>query len=274
MNYKCTKCGLEKCEGDFPFAKERRHSWCRSCHKVAKEEYRRKFREANPRKKRIAEDILTDDGCAGCSKCGEKLPLNHFQFRKGKPSGQCRLCKTASEKARRERIGIPVKKLSVIEKGKKLCMCCGEMKVIDDFSPSERGLGGVAAYCKPCFSREYGSNREEGRLATAAYRARHPERHKAAHRVRMFEYRTRKKVTADGSVTDALLKALYGQENCHYCGEATAKDKRTIDHRIALANEGTHTAGNLVMACWTCNSSKRDMSEEDFIKRIKHELRS
>lgn len=204
-----------------------------------------------------------------CSKCKEERDVSLFQCHKGIPSGQCRVCKTASEKARRERVGIPVKKLSVIEGGKKLCMCCREMKVISDFSPTERGLGGVAAYCKPCFSREYKGSKEERRLFTAAYRARHPERHKAAHRVRMFEYRTRKKVTADGSVTDDLLKALYGQEKCHYCSELTPRGKRTIDHRIALANEGTHTAGNLVMACWTCNCSKQDMSEEDFIKRIK-----
>jgi len=47
-----------------------------------------------------------------CSKCKEERDISLFQLYKDKPNGQCRLCKTASEKIRRERIGIPVKKLS------------------------------------------------------------------------------------------------------------------------------------------------------------------
>lgn len=267
MNFKCTKCGFEKSSAEFPFAKGKRHSWCRECHKAAKAESYRKFREANPRKKRISEDILTEDGCAICSKCKNKLPLNLFQS--GTIGGWCQPCKTALEKEKRKLAGMSVKKFSVLEGGKKLCLCCNQMKELQDFSPTERGTGGVSSYCRPCTSIKFPTNREEGRKATAAYRVRHAERHKAAHRIRMFEYNHRKKVTADGSVTDALLKALYAQETCYYCGKETPSKDRTIEHRLALINGGTHTAGNVAMTCRTCNSSKKDMREEDFIKRIK-----
>lgn len=204
-----------------------------------------------------------------CSKCGEERDSSLFQHFKGKPSGQCRVCKTASERARRERAGIPVKKLSVVEGGKKLCMHCGVMNPLGEFSPSSRGRGGVSAYCRGCFAEVYKQSRDVARGATAAYRERHQERHRANHRVRMFEYRTRKKVTSDGSVTDGLLKELYGTEECHYCAETIPRDLRTLDHRVPLARGGGHTKDNLVMACWTCNCSKRDMTEAEFIERIK-----
>ena len=204
-----------------------------------------------------------------CSTCGEERESSLFPHFKGRPSGQCRMCKTASERARRERLGVPVKKLSVVGDGKKLCMHCGVMKALGDFSPSSRGRGGVSAYCKSCFAGVYRQSRGAARAATAAYRERHKERSRAQHRVRMFEYRTKKKVTSDGSVTDKLLKDLYSTEECYYCAETTPRGLRTLDHRVPLAKGGGHTKGNLVMACWTCNCSKRDMSESEFIERIK-----
>lgn len=267
--FKCSKCEAEKPRADFPHAKGARHSWCRACHKVAKDIYRRKFREANPRKRRISSEIVAGEGRAVCSKCKEERDISLFQIQTTGPSGQCRICKTASEKARRERAGIPVKKLSRIEGDQKLCLCCDLMKPMTEFSPTTRGSGGVSAYCRPCFNEKFTVTKEEACKATAEYRARHPERHKAMHRVRMFEYRAQKKVTADGSVTDAFLNDLYAQEICCYCEKQTPRDKRTADHRVALAKDGTHTADNLVMACVSCNSSKRDLSEEDFFKRIR-----
>ena len=202
-----------------------------------------------------------------CSKCGFERDITMFQHFKGKPSGQCRICKTESEKRRREREGVPVKKLSRLEGDRKLCLRCDCMKPLSDFATTPRGLGGVSSYCRPCFSSGYRQDEKSAREATAAYRARHSERHKAAHRVRMFEYRNRKKVTSDGTVTDEFLKELYAQEFCHYCLQFTELINRTVDHKVALAKEGHHSASNLVMACWTCNSSKRDLSEEDFMKR-------
>lgn len=205
-----------------------------------------------------------------CSKCKEERDISLFQLYKGKPNGQCRLCKTASEKIRREHVGIPVKKLSKIKDNQKLCVCCNSMKALSDFSPTPRGLGGLSAYCKPCLAlkaRQRGAAKE----TTAAYRARHPERYKVAHRLYNFERHTLKKVTADGSVTDKFLEELFKQTHCFYCAEEVVKNKKTVDHRVALSKGGTHTSDNLVMACWSCNSSKKDMSEEDFIKRMQND---
>jgi len=169
-------------------------------------------------------------------------------------------------KEKREKNGICVRPMSRIEDGKKLCMCCNEMKELSEFSPSTRGLGGIATYCKPCIASKY-KDKEKAKAATSLYRKRNRERHLANHRVRMFEYRTKKKVTSDGTVTDELLKSLYAEPACYYCGEDTPSNLRTIDHKIPLSKGGGHVADNLVMACWSCNCSKRDLNEIEFLRK-------
>lgn len=257
--FRCTKCGEEKTGEDFPHAKGRRHSWCRVCLSQAKKEYRRKRRETVPRKKRIASDYLTDDGKIICPKCG--VAQEKDQYQSGRVNW-CRTCRRERQRLDRREAGVAEKKFSIILEGDKKCTHCGEMKPITMFSPAKRGRGGVGSYCKPCAVARV--DRVAVREKTRAYRERHRERARAAHRVRMFEYRTARKVTSDGSVTDALLKALYASEECHYCGEQTPREFRTVDHRTPLARGGGHTADNLVMACRTCNCSKRDKTEAEY----------
>lgn len=201
-----------------------------------------------------------------CSKCGVDQPWSRFQLYKSRPGGQCRGCKTAAMKEKRKRDGVPVRKQSCIEGDKKLCNRCGEMKSIEEFSASERGLGGLAAYCKPCHAEKY-RNADKAVIATSKYRRVNRERHLANHRVRMFERRNKIKVASDGTVTDEFLRSLYSQEYCRYCFRYVPRDDRTADHVVALNNNGPHSANNLVMACWSCNSSKRDLMEDEFMKK-------
>ena len=42
---------------------------------------------------------------------------------------------------------------------------------------------------------------------------------------------------------------------CYYCG---VKAKLTLEHLIAVKNDGTNAPDNLVLACQSCNSSKGD----------------
>lgn len=202
-----------------------------------------------------------------CSKCGEEKPVEKFQHFNGKPSGQCRECKTAAMKAKRLKDGVKPRKMSRVEGDQKLCVGCDSMKPLTDFSPSKRGVGGVSAYCRSCFVAKFRAEPEKVQERTASYRKRHRERHLANHRVRMYEYRTNKKATSDGTVTDEFLKKLYATEYCHYCLQYTEEGKRTADHVVALDSGGAHSASNLVMACWTCNCTKRNLSEEEFMKK-------
>lgn len=208
-----------------------------------------------------------------CSKCGVSQEPSAFQLYKGHPNGQCRACKTKSEKLRRARVGIKPKNMSAVSDGQKLCTGCKGLKPFSDFSPAARGLAGLATCCKACTSeaaRERGKD-GRGRKYTAEYRKRHRARHLANHRVRMYERMHKIKVTSDGTVTDAFLVELYKTEHCHYCEELTPEPLRTADHRVSLAAGGPHSAENLVMACHRCNSSKRHLSELEFLERIKNE---
>lgn len=258
--HRCSRCKQTKHTEDFPHAKGVRHSWCRVCHREVKKQRHVAWHKTNPRKNRIAEDYTTADGQIICSKCNEPHPPPHYQRRGG---GWCRRCRAQSETARRLDAGIKPRVLSKLENGMKLCLVCAAMKELGEFSPSKRGLGGVAYSCRACF-RLRPKDKEKSRAATAAYRKKHRARHLAKHRVRMWERNNYKRVTSDGSVTDKLLKALYTTKVCHYCQSWTAKKLRTLDHCTPLARGGAHTASNLVMACLSCNASKRDKTVDEF----------
>ncbi len=45
---------------------------------------------------------------------------------------------------------------------------------------------------------------------------------------------------------------------CFYCGVKLDKQNRSIDHFVPLAKGGRHSIENLVAACQSCNSSKKD----------------
>jgi len=200
-----------------------------------------------------------------CSKCKEPKPDSDFQIRNGKPNGQCRACKTANMKAHRAANGIKVRNLTTIIDGFKTCASCKEPKPLSDFWPNKRGRGKVSANCKVC-TKDLFYDPEKARQATIRYRRKNRFRHLALHRVRMFEYRTYKKVTSDGSVTDDFLAALYAEVVCSYCKQDIPEEDRTADHRVPLSRGGTHTADNLVMACQRCNSAKSATDETTFRK--------
>lgn len=82
----------------------------------------------------------------------------------------------------------------------------------------------------------------------------------------MWERRNRQKVQSDGSVTDEFLDALYAESVCHYCRNQTPESDRTADHKTPLSRGGLHSAANLVMACWSCNCGKRDLTEQEYIQ--------
>jgi len=158
---------------------------------------------------------------------------------------------------------LKLKRLSEITDTEKTCVDCREWKAHSEFHKSKRGRRGLSAYCKPCVKKRY-YDADKSREASTRYRKNHPERRRSQQRLYQFKRRTQIEITSDKSVTDAFLKQLYAQTHCHYCKKPIQRKHRTADHKTPLSRNGAHTATNLTMACGTCNSKKRNLTEQEF----------
>lgn len=130
----------------------------------------------------LATSILASTtGMRLCPHCNSERTANLFQvMRSGRPGGWCRPCRTQCEKDRRIAKGILPRPQSKLIGDGKLCIACQEVKLLDQFSPSDRGRGGVAAYCRECHQNKFPATKEKIRERTRAYRIRHRKRHLAS----------------------------------------------------------------------------------------------
>jgi 5-methylcytosine-specific restriction endonuclease McrA len=112
---------------------------------------------------------------------------------------------------------------------------------------------------KARFKSWFKQNREHKRQCDSAYgkkyRQEHPEKG------REYDHRRRvRELNAPGSgFTDTewqTLKSDYGY-HCAYCNQ---KKPLTIEHVVPLDKGGAHEAENIVPACKSCNSGKRNKS--------------
>jgi len=103
--------------------------------------------------------------------------------------------------------------------------------------------------------RYYSENKEKERARFRAWKKANPGYDGIKKAVRRGQLNA-------GNVTAGELRAvraLYGTQ-CLYCGAAAT----AMDHVIPLARGGAHAASNLVPACTTCNSRKRDSLPLEF----------
>lgn len=127
--------------------------------------------------------------------------------------------------------------------------------------------------CKTCgetFYSEYESAVYcSDRCRKAMHNRKSAERKRRNGIVNNYRHRMRIKVTRetyDPSVTLESVYRKFGGQCCR-CGRRTYRTKRyspaqaTLDHKIALANNGTHTWDNVQLLCAECNSNKRDLGQ-------------
>lgn len=57
---------------------------------------------------------------------------------------------------------------------------------------------------------------------------------------------------------------------CHYCGTPC----ESWDHMVPMSRGGANTLGNLVPACWPCNSAKKARTVEEWLGHQPSALRS
>jgi 5-methylcytosine-specific restriction endonuclease McrA len=77
-----------------------------------------------------------------------------------------------------------------------------------------------------------------------------------------------------------LRRRLYREQDglCYYCKRPVRlafkgmphenPDHATIDHKVPRNLGGTDDVANIVVACWSCNSVKGDMTAEQFTRLI------
>lgn len=205
-----------------------------------------------------------------CNICRELKPLGEFHRCATAPDGRqyrCKFCNTELQRDRARALGIREKHRrdpALLSRGLKLCLLCDEAKKLVHFSPTLRGWGGVAAYCKPCMSR-YQSSRPQHRRDVYVWRSKNRARwlsQHAAHQQR------RRACVADGTVTPGAVAKLYRRQRCFYCGKRVARKRRTVDHKVPLVRGGSHSISNLVMACGPCNFRKSARTAEEFMSLL------
>ena len=183
-----------------------------------------------------------------CNGCGDAKPLVEFSIheskgRIGKPRARCKNCESKASSERRQRV---------------------PQKCLD----SERRWRAAHPDKVREYARNYGrKHADEVLMRAMAWAANHPAEVKAY----QAEYRKRAHVKAKHaedmnrrnavisaspvpqSYIDAVFVAFNGC--CAYCKTAKAT---TLDHVQPLAADGKHEVGNLLPACVSCNSSKRN----------------
>lgn len=75
--------------------------------------------------------------------------------------------------------------------------------------------------------------------------------------------------------TPALRQAIHAREGgvCFYCLRRTPSRAHCLDHVVPLAKSGGNLYRNLVSCCLDCNSRKKDLPAEDFLRRLYREGR-
>ncbi len=116
----------------------------------------------------------------------------------------------------------------------KRCTACGQVKALEEFSPSKLGRHGRESRCKPCKV-----------IASRTYNQEHPQQHAARCRESYHRggyARRLHRLFGDDGDYDRLLKAAGGR--CEACAALPSRGRR-------LAVDHDHTTGR-VRGLWPC----------------------
>lgn len=236
----CRACGETKPIEAFPLSfshgKHRPRPNCRKCHNAQQRGPDSKWHPPAP------------EGQKWCGKCGQYKPLDDFAKsakRIDGRQGQCRACQSDHHARRMASPEAKAHKKELMARVR-----------------SER--------------REY--YREQGRAYAAARRAEEPDRQREAskrwyerkgrayaqqwkklHREQCTEAANRYRARLLGAYREPIDRtAIFDRDNgtCYLCGKQPKGWHRTLDHVIPLSRGGSHTPGNLRVACRSCNASK------------------
>lgn len=140
----------------------------------------------------------------------------------------------------------------------------------------KRYIENIESECQRARAYDH-SHREERREYHRTWDKEHPEKRrkyeKATHsrnpsvRKASHARRRARELNAVGSFTpeEFRLLCITYDNRCVYCSR---KSVLTPDHKVPLARGGSNLISNIVPACKSCNCSKRDLSYDEFMKKI------
>ena len=161
------------------------------------------------------------------------------------------------------------------------CNTCFIEKPFSEYYAFPRNKSGYTYQCKSCrkeySSKRWSENKDEMYARNKKWAQANPEKlyeyqkkksakykndlhnnwtAKNREHVRNYAHKRRATLKNNGvcEILPKDLKRLYASP-CLYCGST---ERITADHVIPISKSGTHSIGNLVPACLSCNSSKHD----------------
>jgi 5-methylcytosine-specific restriction endonuclease McrA len=240
----CTKCKQSKDSHAFPKCGEIPNSNCRKClgemnkrnaalkrPALAAEAERRKIERMEKRQAELLK----------CEKCGESKPRSEWPKENVSKKVLTYCCSTKV----RSHADIAYD----LAAQTKECSSCGLRKGFSDFSPNKGSKDGRQKTCKPCRSAKVHSGEWNGNVR----------------RQSLINERS------DGSITTELMNKMFSIEVCPCCDGWMERDDKVLDHIVPLKLGGGHTATNVMVLCWSCNSAKHAHHPSKWLHMLKPE---
>jgi hypothetical protein len=265
----CIDCKIFKNLNDFFTESGHKTSLrCLPCYRLY---YAKQRREKGIPERRVP--IILEDKriCLDCGEIKELSEFNRSKWTKVKTVPTCKKCTNLKTKLKRRALGINAKITPIIIDIGKECIQCNEIKYFEEFSDRKTGRKGKCSTCKICMvllTEEARRTDPEFKNKCKAYWE--SDKGKLVKENGRKRYRKLLKDATIEKIPNNIIEDLYNTETCYFCGKYTERDKRTIEHKIALSKGGLNIIDNIVMSCLSCNSSKKAKSEKEFIEyRIK-----
>lgn len=182
--------------------------------------------------------------------------MEAFTLSRGRPMTECKPCRSARERARR--LGPDGDRMRAADRARSL----RPRRAAQLKTTRSRWYAENRAHCNAQATAWAEANRERRReISRESRRRRRAAMPDALRRELDRKWNRIGKARRRGAerfvITDRDMRRLVARQRgrCAYC-EVVAP--LTVEHVVPLARGGRHAIGNVVMACGSCNSSKRD----------------
>lgn len=179
-----------------------------------------------------------DAGERHCNRCGQWKPIDAFDRDRSRSDSVDRKCKTCRRRPRKTDNPTASDRRRMAAQGMKWCSDCREWLPADRVTKNGR--------CRP--------------HAAEVYRAYY--RGKGGHAIRTRAYRRKRNVEDVPDEGRTVLMMIFDGQ-CAYC---CTREATTFDHIEPVKRGGQTRPGNIVPACLTCNSSKRDRDAAEWMR--------